>query len=82
MSHAYETAAVTILDSLHKAEEELIGACVVTMPSCETGTVKAVVLNDFHGLCFTIDDEVDPVAAMNRGVTRRWYPVSTIKEFS
>lgn len=70
MSHVHEHAAIRIVDWLHRAENSLIGRSVVTF-SCESNIVKGVRLDDFHGLCFTFDDPSE---------TRRWHPVSTIKE--
>lgn len=78
MSHAYETAAVRIVDWLHHAERDLIGSTVVTF-SGETGTCKGVQLDDHHGLCFTLDDPIDEFVASELGRSRKWFPVSTIR---
>lgn len=74
MSHIYEQAALRILDWLHHAERDLIGKAVVTF-NAETGTVRAVKLDDHHGLCFTVDEE----RPARHGLARRFYPVATIK---
>ncbi len=74
MSHVYENAALRILDWLHQAERDLIGAPVVTFNG-EAGTVKAIKLDEHHGLCFTIDE---PVGVIDD--CRRFYPVSTIRQ--
>jgi hypothetical protein len=79
MSHVYERAATKILDWLHVAERELVGTVVATFNG-ETGAIKGLALDDFHGLCFTFDDEVDAFTAMELGRSRRFYPVSTIKQ--
>lgn len=69
MSYVYENATVRILDWLHLAERDLIGSTITTFGN-ETGIVRSVKLDEYHGLCFT----------MNRAFhRRRWYPVSTIK---
>lgn len=73
MSHPYESATVHILDWLHHAERDLIGAPIVTFNG-EAGTVRRVKLDDHHGLCFTFDKRKP-----NSTFSRRWYPVSTIK---
>lgn len=70
MSYAYETAAVEILRWLHHAERDLVDRTVATMNG-EAGTVRAVKLDEHHGLCFTLDEP-----SING---RRFYPVSTIK---
>lgn len=77
MSHVYEQAVPRILDWLHQAEEELRGTAVVTFNG-ETGTVRAIKLDETHGLCFTMDAEtlIPPCEA------RRFYPVSTIRMFT
>lgn len=73
MSHVYETAAVRILDWLHHAERDLIGKSALTFNG-EAGTVRAIKLDEHHGLCFTIDEP------NIQGHGRRYYPVSTIKQ--
>jgi hypothetical protein len=73
MSHVYETAAVRILDWLHHAERDLTGKAVLTFNG-EAGTVRAIQLDEHHGLCFTIDEP------NIQGHGRRYYPVSTIKQ--
>lgn len=72
MSHVYERAAIKVMDWLHLAERELVGTVIATFNG-ETGTVLALKLDEHHGLCFTID----PESAIS---TRRWYPVSTIRQ--
>lgn len=73
MSHVYEKAALHILDWLHHAERDLLGKGVITFNG-ETGTVKAIKLDEHHGLCFTIDTN------SYQTQERRFYPVSTIKQ--
>jgi hypothetical protein len=75
---AYEQAVVNILDWLHKAEDALVGATVQTFNG-EAGTCKGVRLDDHHGLCFTLDDPTHPFDMVERGISQRWYPVSTIR---
>lgn len=72
MPHEYENAVVGILDWLHRAEVDLLGHPIVTFNG-EAGTVRAVQLDELHGLCFTIDDP------NLQGHGRRYYPVATIK---
>jgi hypothetical protein len=69
MSHVYETAAIRIVDWLHHAERDLLGATVMTFNG-ETGTVTAIKLDDHHGLYFTLDAPIQG---------SRWWPVSTIR---
>lgn len=79
MSHPYESAAVRILDWLHHAERDLVGATVATFNG-EAGTVQAVRLDEHHGLCFTVDDPDPRVIGRDfNGPKRRYYPVSTIR---
>lgn len=78
MSHVYEKAALHILDWLHHAERDLMGKTIATFNG-EAGAVQAVKLDEHHGLCFTIDDPVSGFDEIECGVTRRYYPVSTIK---
>lgn len=73
MSYAYESAATRILDWLHHAERDLMGKAIVTFNG-EAGDVKAIKLDEHHGLCFTLD-EITPSDVP----TRRFYPVSTIR---
>jgi hypothetical protein len=81
MTYVYENATVRILDWFHHAERDLIGRVVATFNG-ETGKVLAIKLDDHHGLCFTIDPEITADMPMPAsGIrTRRWYPVSTIKQ--
>jgi len=74
----YEKAVVSILEWLHLAEDDLVGAVVQTFNG-EAGAVKGLCLDDHHGLCFTFDDPVDDFVAAALGKTRKWYPVSTIR---
>lgn len=78
MAHVYEKAALHILDWLHHAERDLMGKTIVTFNG-EAGTVKNVKLDVSHGLCFTIDEPVSGFDEIECGLTRRYYPVSTIK---
>lgn len=79
MSHAYEVAALRILDHLHRAERELLQTVVVTFGG-ETGTVLALKLDEAHGLCFTMDAFIEPnLDGSMPQRFRRYYPVSTIK---
>lgn len=78
MSYVYEKAALSILEWFHHAERDLVGRAIVTT-SAEAGTIKAIKLDEHHGLCFTLDDPVDAFDAVERGIARRFYPVSTIK---
>jgi hypothetical protein len=68
--YLYEKATQSILIWLHMAEDDLVGHLLVTS-SGETGTCRAICLDDDHGLCFTFDEIADG--------PRRWMPVSTIK---
>lgn len=77
MSPVSQLAAVKVLEWLHAAEDDLIGATVVTFNG-ETGVVHAVKLDEHHGLCFSIDQ--DPHKVFREGLPPvRWYPVSTIR---
>lgn len=78
MSHAYETAAIRILDWLHHAERELVGKSIVTFNG-EAGVIQALQLDEHHGLCFTIEDPISSFDIVESGITRRWYPVATIR---
>lgn len=71
--YVYERAATSIIKWFHLAEEDLVGHTLVTMAG-ETGTCRAIRLDDLHGLCFTFDSH-DPLSAE----ARRFYPVSTIR---
>lgn len=77
-AHVYETAVVRILDWFHHAERDLIGRVVATFNG-ETGDVRALKLDEHHGLCFTIDEEIR-FDAQQSLLARRWYPVSTIRQ--
>lgn len=79
MSYVYEDAATKILDWLHRAERELVGTVVATFNG-ETGEVRAIKLDEHHGLCFTIDQPNTGFALQYEGDGLRWYPVSTIKQ--
>lgn len=79
MSHACQRAAVRILDWFHHAESDLLNARVITMTG-DTGVVKEIRLDDFHGVCFTFDDPVSGFDEIECGVQRRWRPVSTIRQ--
>lgn len=71
-------AAINILEWLHKAERDLVDARIATF-SGEAGTVRAVRLDEHHGLCFTFDATAsggDPERY------RRYFPVSTIRHKS
>lgn len=78
MSYVYENAALRILEWFHQAECDLIGLRVVTVTG-EAGTVKAIKLDDHHGLCFTLDEPNTGFARQYEGDGLRFYPVSTIK---
>lgn len=67
--YLYEKAATAIITWFHMAEDDLVGHTLVHVGG-ETGTCRAIKLDEIHGLCFTFDE--DPIA-------RRWCPVSTIK---
>jgi hypothetical protein len=45
----------------------------------EAGTVRAVKLDEHHGLCFSLEDPVDFFDQMERGLRQRFWPVATIK---
>jgi hypothetical protein len=82
MSHVYEKAVIHILDWFHHAERDLIGKVVATFNG-ETGRILSLRLDDHHSLCFTFDPEraSDPALGITKPeTTRRWYPVSTIKQ--
>jgi hypothetical protein len=77
VSHVYESAAINIVDWLHRAEDDLIGASIATFNG-EAGTVTGLQLDTHHGLCFSIDPEPHKVFRIGED-TVRWYPVSTIR---
>lgn len=74
--YIYERAATAIIHWFHLAEEDLVGHTLITM-SGDTGTCRAIRLDDLHGLCFTLDAEASGHADPDH--YRRWSPVSTIK---
>lgn len=78
MSHAYEVAALRILDHLHRAERELLQRPIVTFNG-EAGTILDLALDSAHGLCFTFDPQTSINDLGRLGKVRRYYPVSTIK---
>lgn len=69
-------AAIKILDWLHKAENDLVGETAVTFNG-EAGTVRALKLDEHHGLCFTF--EAERLGRLGDLVSPRYYPVSTIR---
>lgn len=73
MSYPHEEAAARIMEWFHRAEDDLLGATVVTFGS-EAGTVRGIKLDEHHGLCFTFDE---PTLT---GLGRRYCPVSTIRQ--
>jgi hypothetical protein len=84
MSHGryqYEKAATSIITWFHLAEDDLVNHTLV-LANGETGTCRAIKLDEHHGLCFTIEDP-EPLDGgpmlPNVAAARRWYPVSTIK---
>ena len=81
MSHVYEKAVIHILDWFHHAERDLIGKVVATFNG-DTGRILSLRLDDHHSLCFTFDPEITPETPMPASglKSRRWYPVSTIKQ--
>ena len=60
-------AAIDIMRWLHIAEDDLIDKGVILFGG-EAGTVRAVKLDEHHGLCFTFE-----------GDSKKFYPVSTIR---
>jgi hypothetical protein len=66
--YIHEKAAQAVMVWLHMAEDDLIGHEILTTTG-ESGICRGVRLDDFHGLCFTLDE----------GDGKRWSPVSTIK---
>jgi len=74
--YQYEKAAIAITKWLHLAEEDLVHHSVTTTSGL-AGEVKAVRLDDLHGLCFTLEDEPQPLPAEQ--TIRYWWPVSVIK---
>jgi hypothetical protein len=74
----YATAAIHIMDCLHHAEDDLVGKTVVLFDGAE-GVIKAVKLDDHHGLCFTFEDPHTSLDMHIRDM-RKWRPVSTIKQ--
>ncbi len=79
MSHVYESAALRIMDWLHHAERDLIGKGIIASNG-DAGTVKAIKLDEHHGLCFTLDKPNTGFALQYEGDGRKWSPVSTIKQ--
>lgn len=77
-AHVYESAVVRILDWYHHAERDLVGKVIATFNG-ETGTVRALKLDEHHGLCFTIDEHQGHHWHGGKPPLR-WYPVSTIKQ--
>lgn len=75
MSHHYEKATAKVLEWLHLAERDLVGRIVATFNG-EAGTIRELKLDELHGICFTMDDEVEIIEGT---APRRFYPVSTIK---
>jgi len=72
--YLYEKAAIAIGHWFHLAEEDLVGHTVTTTSGL-AGEVKAIKLDELHGLCFTLDD--DP--AIHLDGARQWWPVAIIK---
>lgn len=71
VTHVYETSVAQVLHHLHAAEDDLLGHFVETFNG-EVGYVKALALDECHGLRFTFDTEI---------VQRRWMPVSSIRYY-
>lgn len=70
--YLYEKAAIAIGHWFHLAEEDLVGHTVTTTSGL-AGEVKAIKLNELHGLCFTLDE------ARLSGEHQDWWPVAIIK---
>lgn len=75
MSYVYEQAARRIMEWFHQAERDLIGKAIVRA-SGQAGVVKAIKLDEHHGLCFTLED---PLPSYSHGEEPQFYPVSTIR---
>lgn len=82
MSYVYEQAARRIMEWFHQAERDLIGKAIVRA-SGQAGVVKAIKLDEHHGLCFTLDDALSnlrPEPGAQAAVFEpQFYPVSTIR---
>jgi len=75
----HESAAIHILDWLHRAEDALVGF-VVSTTTGERGIVKEIELDEHHGLCFTFEDPLSGFDIVECGMVRKFYPVSVIKQ--
>lgn len=78
--YQYEKAATSIMTWFHLAEDDLVGHAVTTTSGL-AGTVKAIKLDEHHGLCFTLDEEriISGGQFPDVAGARTWWPVSIIK---
>ena len=76
---AYEQGAVRIIRWYHEAEKELLGRSVA-LTNGAAGAVKALRLDELHGLMLTFEEHETHTQRYNH-TSRQWHPVSTIRHF-